>query len=259
MFFMSIAERVKNKIFREYTKYLSVDKLMRIAKRYIKKSGYLPIAVVYHQVAPTPNNDLTVSIKTMEENILFYKKYGFEFLYEEEFFKADAPAVILTFDDGYKDNYEYLFPLLKKHNVKASINLIGNKLVCENEPRYLNLDEIKEMADSGLVSFQSHAYTHRHLLECSRDELEKEIVKSKEVIEEKTGRKCSVLVTPYLQNSQQIIHIAKDHYDLIYSDNVNYEEYKYHIPRMGSGENITERRLAELICLKAWKNRKIKA
>lgn len=73
--------------------------------------------------------------------------------------------VMLTFDDGYYNNYLHVFPLLKEYNMKAVVSII-----CRETDRYSELNEnrenyshltwemINEMIDSGLVEFQNHTY-----------------------------------------------------------------------------------------------------
>ena len=82
--------------------------------------------------------------------------------------KMPKDSVLITFDDGYKNNYENAFPLLKKYNIKATIFL--NTAYIENEPSYMNWKEIKEMYDSGLIDFQLH--THSHLTVIKRPEVQ---------------------------------------------------------------------------------------
>jgi poly-beta-1,6-N-acetyl-D-glucosamine N-deacetylase len=68
-------------------------------------------------------------------------------------------SCILTFDDGYVDNFYYAFPLLKRFKLKATIFI--NTMYIDNDPDYLTWDQIKQMNDSGLVDFELHS--HRHM------------------------------------------------------------------------------------------------
>jgi peptidoglycan/xylan/chitin deacetylase (PgdA/CDA1 family) len=73
--------------------------------------------------------------------------------------------VMITFDDGYYNNYLYAFPLLKKYNMKAIISIIGRytdqySLEATEDPLYSHItwQEAREMADSGFVELQNHSY-----------------------------------------------------------------------------------------------------
>ena len=90
--------------------------------------------------------------------------------------EMDLPenAICLTFDDGYLDNWCYLYPLLKKYQIKATIfvnpefvdpsekkrPLFGQEQLGTTVAGFLNWSEMREMEASGLVDIQSHALTH---------------------------------------------------------------------------------------------------
>jgi peptidoglycan/xylan/chitin deacetylase (PgdA/CDA1 family) len=86
---------------------------------------------------------------------------------------APEGAVVLTFDDGPRNHYEVVFPLLKTYETKgvafivprfheeASPDLSGNSSTLPRQP--LNWSQIREMHDSGAIDFQSHTYEHRYL------------------------------------------------------------------------------------------------
>ena len=69
-------------------------------------------------------------------------------------------TIIISFDDGYRSNYKLAFPILKKYNFKSEISLLSGYI--KERPsgiiERLNLEEIKEMNDSGLINFQNHTW-----------------------------------------------------------------------------------------------------
>ena len=116
-----------------------------------------------------------------------------------------AKPVILTFDDGYEDNYLTLFPLLKKYGMKAVIFLIGNPAILTNrwdvphgEPE-LNLlkdAQILTMKEYG-IEFGSHSMNHRKLTDLSSSEAVEEISQSKKEIEARIGSEIISFAYPY--------------------------------------------------------------
>ena len=64
-------------------------------------------------------------------------------------YKLPENSVLVTFDDGYKNNYVEAFPILKKYGIKATI-FLNTKYIGKND-FYLNWDQVREMYDSGLV------------------------------------------------------------------------------------------------------------
>jgi hypothetical protein len=151
----------------------------------------IPI-IYYHSVAKQVNknwlnNFLTVKLVYFEDLIkyLIYKKYRFVFL--DEYFDMrmknsgrDKKLVCLTFDDGYLDNYVFVYPVLKKHKLKATIfvspeyvqdndvvrptleNVWGNEMAVCDLPSvgYVSWSELRLMQKSENVDIQSHTLTH---------------------------------------------------------------------------------------------------
>ena len=116
---------------------------------------------------------------------------------------------MLTFDDGYVDNYDELFPLLQKYNAKATIFVISDAVYSEH---YLKEAQIKELSDSGLVSIQSHTKTHPHLSELGEEDTVTELEQSRLRITQITGREPFVLCYPYGSNSDLTREVAEKYY-----------------------------------------------
>lgn len=110
--------------------------------------------------------------KRFEDDIIYLKDNGFEFvgtddLINHTLYGTPLPkkCVMITFDDGYLNNYLYAFPIIKKYNIKVIISPIAywsdfNTQNPDPNPAYANMtwDQIKEMSDSGLVEIQNHSY-----------------------------------------------------------------------------------------------------
>lgn len=69
--------------------------------------------------------------KSFEENIRTLQKSGYTFLSFHELndtyqnkTKLPKKPILITFDDGYQSNYEYIYPILKKYHIKASIFIV---------------------------------------------------------------------------------------------------------------------------------------
>lgn len=62
--------------------------------------------------------------------------------------------IVISVDDGYRSNYEYLYPILQELDMKAEIALIGGAI--QYSSWGMKWDQVREMADSGLVFFQAH-------------------------------------------------------------------------------------------------------
>ncbi|MDQ2233961.1 polysaccharide deacetylase family protein [Ligilactobacillus animalis] len=74
--------------------------------------------------------------------------------------KKHKKLVMVTFDDGYENNYTAAYPLLKKYHIHATIGLITSKVDTQG---MLTLKQVKEMKKSKWVSFVSHTQNHQEL------------------------------------------------------------------------------------------------
>lgn len=138
-----------------------------------------------------PDTENFLKPETLEEQLKYISENGYQTIYIDEMddlYKYEKP-VALTFDDCFVYFYNNAFPLLKKYNQKATIFVITDYINGEN---YLTEEQIKEMADSGLVKVESHSKTHQYLDEMTYDEQVVEAVESKKRLEDITGQRVSV-------------------------------------------------------------------
>lgn len=158
-----------------------------------KQAISVPV-LMYHHVTPS-GGSLSCSVKNFESQMRFLAKHGYTTLTGEQFagfLKGEAvpnKSVLLTFDDGYLNNYEYAHPILQKYNMHALMFLItqyihagpirptmlnGADLV--NSPGHyeckeliaqgranevmLRWDEVRAMQQANTFEFHSHTHTH---------------------------------------------------------------------------------------------------
>lgn len=170
----------------------------------LRKTWYLPkrkgfVALMYHHVAeqnPSSLDPFTVAPAMLEKHLVFLKENGYTPVSLKEL-RDGAPVkkpVMLTFDDGYEDNYKNLFPLLKKHNVPAVIFLVADKI---GTPEYMTWDQIRKMKNSGLVQFGSHTCSHCRLRNLPDEEIARELVRSKQILEEQLGEPVTAFCYPF--------------------------------------------------------------
>ncbi len=164
--------------------------------------------LLYHIVMDEPYSEyeyLFVREGDFEAQLIEIQRLGLETYFADEPERANGkPGVVLTFDDGYIDNYTTVFPLLKKYNMKATIFLITDMIGTEG---HLTKEQIKEMSESGLVHFGSHTVSHRRLDMLTEYQLQQELLNSKEIIEDITGKEVTALAYPngiYTEKAQQI-------------------------------------------------------
>lgn len=130
--------------------------------------------VMYHSVLKDEamSNDFVITPETFESDLKYLNENNYETITSKDLINyvynfVDLPSnpIIITLDDGYYNNYEYVLPLLKKYNMKAIISPIAKvsedftKTKEENVTwGHLAAGHIVEMNSSGLVEFQNHSY-----------------------------------------------------------------------------------------------------
>jgi len=136
--------------------------------------------------------------------------------------KLPEKTVLITFDDGYESIYVYAFPLLKSYDFKATVFIIGSKMVQEEEPfdpdilSMLSFRQIKEMSDSGLVEFGSHTFdAHEYigskpaLLSMDKMEIEDDFTRESEVFAKNSLPSPIAIAYPYGRFNNAVVEASK--------------------------------------------------
>jgi len=114
--------------------------------------------------------------------------------------------VVLTFDDGYRDFYTDVFPILSFYKIKATVFIVSEFL---NHSNNLTDAQVKELVESGLVEVGGHTYNHASLTGLTSEQAAKEIYNDKRNLEDKFGVKVSSFAYPYGVFDQQTIDLVK--------------------------------------------------
>ncbi len=169
-----------------------------------------------------------LDIKMFENHLKLLKRLGFETLTFSDLkeknlisrLEAGKRYCMLTVDDGFKDNFTLMLPLLKKYNFKAVVYTVTgvdfNRWDVEHpqtpEKRFdlMTAEEIKAMADSGHIEFGGHTLTHPHLDTLSREEQFREIAENKAQLEALLGHELVSFAYPYGDWNEDSKAIAKE-------------------------------------------------
>lgn len=115
-------------------------------------------------------------------------------------------SVILSFDDGYRDNYEHLLPLLEEYDARAVIFALGERSLRTNvwdsargepEAALMSDAELRACHASGRVEIGSHGLRHHRLPALDDEELERELTASKSSLEAVLGAPVCAFAYPY--------------------------------------------------------------
>jgi peptidoglycan/xylan/chitin deacetylase (PgdA/CDA1 family) len=156
----------------------------------------------YHAVDPDhPGEELYVSPTQLKEQLQLIKSLGYTSLTMDEvndYIKNNKAipekSILITFDDGYTDNYTYAFPILKELDIKATIFVVTSGT--DNDNYYVSSEQIKEMSDYG-IDIESHTVNHVHLNTLSYEKQLEELKNSKSKIESITKKDVLSVAYPY--------------------------------------------------------------
>ena len=172
-----------------------------------------PRLIMYHEVNPDQSESgLNIHPEHFDRQIGQLVKKGYRFLTVSELaaeIEAGATrfykTALITFDDGFDNNYTHAFPILKKHAAKATIYLSPDY---QGIP-FLKNSQIQEMANSGLIEFGAHTLHHVNLTKTDAKMAEQEICRSKEKVRELSGQPCLSFAYPYGRYAEEHIDMLK--------------------------------------------------
>lgn len=180
--------------------------------------------IYYHSVNKNAENELMITPDNLEKQLNYindnnYTTITINELYEHLKNKKPIPekSILITFDDGYMNNYTEAFPILKKLNMKATIFCVGNSL---DGSYYLSEEAIKEMSSYG-IDIQSHTVNHLHLDTLDYAEQLSELKQSKKILERITGKEVISIAYPFGDYNQDTVKAAKEAgYKLAFTTNL---------------------------------------
>ncbi len=116
--------------------------------------------------------------------------------------------VVLTFDDGYADNYENAYPILEEFGFKGTFFVLP-ELIDNRHPAYMSWEMIHEMAARG-HRFESHTKNHPDLTTLGRAELIWQILGSQETLAAHLGYKPRFFAYPSGRYNEKTLNILQE-------------------------------------------------
>ncbi|WP_158087554.1 polysaccharide deacetylase family protein [Anaerovibrio sp. JC8] len=154
----------------------------------------------YHQINPTEKNPLTVPTDDFAAQMAYLERNGYNTISPDQLhgFLVDGTPlpekpILITFDDGYEDNYQYAYPILKEHNMKAAIFLVSDFM--GRFDNYLVWDQVYEMSENNIY-MGSHTLSHFELTPLDHGELVNQLTGGKLAVEWKTFKFCEYIAYP---------------------------------------------------------------
>lgn len=189
------------------------------SRTYVEYKRYEMPIIMYHRVVDSPDevgvHGTYVTKELFKKHMQVLKDNGYRTVTFKELaedhlltkrFDKGNKFVVLTFDDGYEDNYRVMFPILKEFGAKAVIFLLSESKYNEwdvNNPHnpekrfdLMSEEQVKEMAAYG-VEFGAHTKTHPYLSSLPIEEAREQIVQCKQKLEQTYGQQFITFAYPY--------------------------------------------------------------
>ena len=169
--------------------------------------------LMYHSIATEKNNKLRVPAEDFDKQMKWLHDNGYTALTPDELSACLSGAkpfplksVMITLDDGYADNYDNMYPAIKKYGLHATVFMITSKIGTDG---FLSKAQLKEMNDSGYVSVESHTVTHPYLSDLNYQAQLKEMTDAKKTLEDILGKSVDYLAYPTGKYDKNSIAAAK--------------------------------------------------
>jgi peptidoglycan/xylan/chitin deacetylase (PgdA/CDA1 family) len=170
--------------------------------------------LTYHCIGYEKNNGLKVPEQQFKQQMKYIKDNGYATITLDElskFMLENKPipqkSVVITFDDGYVDNYQYAYPILKEFNLKATVFVISKTI--DKRKGYMTSNQLKELQSNG-IDIQSHTLDHEELTTLSYEKQLTTLKESKKILENLLGKKVNYIAYPYAKYNDNTIKAAKD-------------------------------------------------
>lgn len=190
-----------------------------------------PRVLMYHMISDhlpknkSKFNRLRVKPSEFEKQIKWLKNNGFKSYFLREI-SASMPekSVIITFDDGYRDNLIIALKILQKYDFKATIFIVCNRFNRDwakdkdlnspseelNNEDMLSDDDVKTLLKSNLIEIGSHTLNHANLPTLNSLQKHAEIANSKLEIEKKFGIVCESFAYPFGFFDDESVDLVKN-------------------------------------------------
>lgn len=192
-----------------YSKEVTSEKVNKT----LNSSKEIPV-LMYHSInSDSSTNLMKVNVKQFAEQMKYLKDNNYNTLTADEFYdcivnnkKVPDKSVFLTFDDGYEDQYENVYPILKKYKMHATMFIITGYL--DKGTYYLKSSQLKEMSDNG-IDIESHTVDHPYLAKLSYNKQFSELQQSKSKLEGICKKTVRFIAYPYGSYNVNTINAAK--------------------------------------------------
>lgn len=183
-----------------------------------------PILMYHAFAAPgDPVSRYIIGIEEFQRQMAYLERHRYRVLSLTEIAERigagealPARSVALTIDDGYLDNYELAYPVLRRFGFPATIYIVSSRVGGVNDwdsnsplagRPLVNWEQAREMAENG-IEIGAHTRSHPHLTTIPSDQVQEELAGSKDEIEAALGLPVRHFAYPHGDVDAEVERIA---------------------------------------------------
>jgi peptidoglycan/xylan/chitin deacetylase (PgdA/CDA1 family) len=251
---MSIYKKIKSKFLNILLHRKSVEQLKKMV------AGNTGIVFLMYHSTPKHNSDygyITHKESFQSQITFLYENYDVisvdlanDILFNDKPYVSSKPMAVITFDDGFQDNFDIAYPILKQYNMPFIIFLTSDFIDNENET-FMSWDDVNILAKDSSVTLGAHSQSHANLMALAEADQKIEIEGSKIIIESHIDSKVMYFAYPSGGYDQYCLDLVESNYCLGFKDRTNNDDDKDHrkVARVSidSRHNIHKNFIIELV------------
>ena len=203
--------------------------------------------LMYHSISSKYDPNFCVPAKEFEQEMRYLRENNYHSVSPTELRAAlagDAPLpenpVLITFDDGFGDNYVAAWPILKKYGFRATFFIVTGEVGSYS----IDWPQLRELADAG-NTIGSHTVRHCDLTKLSEAQQRAEIFNSKAALEKQLSTPVTAFCIPYGKYNKTTLRLLREAgYDISFTTNsgrvcIGDDIYTLHRVHMVGGTALT--------------------
>lgn len=209
-----------NELFLSKISQFDLEHSLQAKAEVVKPDAVQVPILIYHSVRPHGQNEspiqkyYDVSPDSFAKEMQYLNDHGYVVIGLDYLAQAldqniilPKKPIVITFDDGWRNQYAYAFPILRKFNYTATFFIYTNAI---GHDYFLTWDQVRVMNNVGMT-IGGHTETHPYLLAITDPQvLRDEILGGKRIIEDQIGQRIDLFAYPYGHYSDEVINVVKE-------------------------------------------------
>lgn len=201
---------------------MTLDPITRALSKRADDGGFHPCILMYHGTPRgEPSSRYSLNETSFARQLDILSEMGWHTARISELITLETlppKTVFITFDDGYKDNFEYAFPHLMDRGMTATWYVVTGKVgeradwldfKNASEAVLMNARDLRSMLDAGM-EIGSHTISHPDLKQCEAAHLSAEVIESKRQLEDLLSHDVATFAYPFGRFSEAAVERVRE-------------------------------------------------